>query len=66
MQDVLLRARLVGSTGVREVVPADLDMRYRHTNIGWHEVVSEVELALSRDEPEAIKARVKEMQAKRS
>lgn len=66
MRDVLLRARLVGSTGSREVVPADLDMRYRHTNITWSEVVSEVELALSRDEPEAIKQRIKEMQARRS
>jgi len=66
MSQVLLRARLVASTGAREVVPADLDMRYRHTNITWNEVVSEVELALSKDDPEAIKARVKDMQARRS
>jgi UDP-N-acetylmuramate--alanine ligase len=66
MRDVLLRARLVGSSGVRDVVPADLDMRYRHTNITWNEVVSEVELALARDEPAAIKERVRELQARRS
>ncbi|MCW2923966.1 MAG: UDP-N-acetylmuramate--L-alanine ligase, partial [Thermoleophilia bacterium] len=66
MRDVLLRARLVGSSGVREVVPADLDMRYRHTNIAWGEVVSEVELALAKDDPAAIRDRVKEMQARRS
>lgn len=66
MRDVLLRARLVGSTGTREVVPADLDMRYRHTSISWTEVVSEVEIALGHDDPEAIKARVREMQARRS
>ncbi len=66
MQDVLLRGRLVSASGVRDVVPADLDMRYRHTNISWGEVVSEVELALFRDDPDAIKARVQEMQAKRS
>lgn len=66
IKDVLLRGVLVGATGTREVVPADLDMRYRHTNIGWNEVVAEVELALERDDPEAIKARVKEMQARRT
>jgi UDP-N-acetylenolpyruvoylglucosamine reductase len=66
IKDVLLRARLVGSSGAREVVPADLDMRYRHTNISWSEVVAEVEIALGHDEPDAIKARIKEMQGRRS
>ena len=64
IKDVLLRARLVSASGTREVVPADLDMRYRHTNIAWSEIVAEVELALARDEPEAIKARVKELQGR--
>ncbi|MCW2926518.1 MAG: Multifunctional fusion protein [Thermoleophilia bacterium] len=66
MRDVLLRARLVSASGVREVVPADLDMRYRHTNIPWNEIVSEIEIALGHDEPDAIKARIKEMQGRRS
>ena len=66
MRDVLVRARLAGADGVREVEPSDLDMRYRRTNITWDEVVSEVEIALTPDDPEAIKARVKDMQGRRS
>src|SRR5690606_13350882 len=66
MQDVLLRARLVGSTGARDAVPAELAMSYRHTSVGSNEVVVEVELALAHDEPDAIAARVKAMQTRRS
>jgi UDP-N-acetylmuramate dehydrogenase len=47
-------------------VPADLAMRYRHTNITWTEVVSEVEFALGHDDPAQIKARIKELQARRA
>jgi UDP-N-acetylmuramate dehydrogenase len=41
-------------------------MTYRSTNIPWTSVVAEVELLLTRDEPDAIKARVRDMQARRS
>src|SRR5690606_31803457 len=58
MKDVVTRARIVEQSHIRSVTPQDLDMRYRHTNIGWHAVVSEVEISLTHDDPAAIKERV--------
>jgi UDP-N-acetylmuramate dehydrogenase len=66
LRDVLLRARLVSASGTREVVPADLGMGYRRTNLTWTEVVSEIELALGHDDPELIAARVQALQAQAS
>lgn len=66
LRDVLLRARLVSASGARDAVPADLGLRYRHSDITWGEVVSEVELALAHDDPAQIKARVQQLQAQRS
>lgn len=66
MRDVLTSVRLVDAGGAREAEPSTLGMRYRHTDIDWRTVVSRIEIALTPDDPEAIKARVKEMQARRS
>jgi len=66
MRDVLTTVRLVSADGARDAAPDALDMTYRHTNIGWDEVVARIEIALNPDEPDAIKSRVKEMQARRS
>jgi UDP-N-acetylmuramate dehydrogenase len=66
MKDVLTHARLVSADGVHDVEAAALDMEYRRTNISPRSVVAEIELALHRDEPDAIAARVKELQARRS
>ncbi|MBC7460137.1 MAG: UDP-N-acetylmuramate dehydrogenase, partial [Thermoleophilia bacterium] len=66
MKDVVTNATLVDARGVREVVPADLDMTYRHTNIGWGTIVAQVVLQLEAGEPQAIKERVREFQGRRT
>lgn len=66
MKDVVTRATLVDAQGLHEVVPGDLAMTYRHTNIGWNTVVARVELQLERGEPEAIKDKVRAFQGRRS
>jgi UDP-N-acetylmuramate dehydrogenase len=66
MKDVVVRATLVDAQGVHEVTPAELDMTYRHTNIGWDSIVARVELQLVAGEPEAIKAKVREFQGRRT
>ena len=66
LRDVLASARIVDATGVRTAAVDDLDLRYRHSNIGWQDVVAEVELQLTHDEPDAIRDRVKAMQARRT
>lgn len=66
MVTVLRDARVVTATAQRTVTPDELDMQYRHTNIGPGEIVSEAVLHLTHDDPDAIKERVKEMQRKRT
>lgn len=66
MRDVLVRARLASARGVREVGPEALGLRYRHSDVLRDEVVTRVEIALGHDDPAVIKARVREMQARRS
>jgi UDP-N-acetylmuramate--alanine ligase len=66
MVDVLPSARLVGPGGARDVAAGDLGMRYRHSDVAWGDIVSQGVLQLAHDDPEAIKARVKDMQARRS
>jgi UDP-N-acetylmuramate dehydrogenase len=66
MADVLASARVVDAGGGRDVEPGALDMTYRHTNIGWRQVVSEAVLQLAHADPEDVTATVKRMQGKRS
>lgn len=66
MSDVLVEARVVTADGVRTVAASDLAMTYRHTNLGWHEVVSRVVMQLSHADPEVVTATVKQMQGRRS
>ena len=66
MKDVVVRATLVDADGLHEVTPGDLDMTYRHTNIGWDTIVARVELQLVAGEPDAIKEKVREFQGRRT
>jgi len=66
MVDVLGSVRIVAASSARDADPAELDMRYRHSAVRWDEVVAGASLKLGPDEPDAIKARVKQMQGRRS
>jgi len=61
LADVLEWVRICTADGARQVVPADLDLEYRHSNIQADQVVSRVSFRLTPDEPENIKARLAEM-----
>ncbi len=64
--DVLVAATVVGPDGPRRVVAADLGLSYRHSDLAPGEVVSGAEIRLVRDDPRAIKGRVRAMQDRRS
>ena len=55
-RDVLVEAIVVGAAGVRTVTARDLDLSYRHSNLGAGEVVAEVRLRLEPSSPEAVKS----------
>jgi UDP-N-acetylmuramate dehydrogenase len=62
---VLARALVVDARGSAWLDPAALGLRYRHSGLRSGKVVARVELALEPREPEAIKATVAELQARR-
>jgi UDP-N-acetylmuramate dehydrogenase len=66
LRDCLADAVVVSATGVRRAGVADLDLRYRHSNVGSGEVVARATLALAAGDREAIRATVRGMQARRS
>lgn len=66
MRDVLVRARITSAAGVREATPEQLGMRYRHSDVAPGEIVTGAEIRLTADDPAAIRARVREMQDRRS
>jgi UDP-N-acetylmuramate dehydrogenase len=53
------------ASGVERRTPDQLGFSYRHSNLDDGEVVSRAQFALARAEPEAVKARLAEMRAKR-
>jgi UDP-N-acetylmuramate dehydrogenase len=65
MSDVLERARVIGAGGERTGGPADLEMRYRRSNVGADEVVAEAILRLAPGDPEAIREKVRDFQGRR-
>ena len=65
LRDVLEAAVVVGAGSERRGGPADLEMSYRHSNVGPGEVVAEAVLRLRPDDPERIRATVADMQRRR-
>jgi UDP-N-acetylmuramate dehydrogenase len=66
IRDVLSSAEVVSATGVRSGGPAELDLRYRHSNVRGSEVVAQAVLQLERGVREQIRGRVRELQRQRS
>jgi UDP-N-acetylmuramate dehydrogenase len=66
IRDVLRSAEVVSAAGSRSGSPADLDLRYRHSNVRGSEVVAQAVLQLERGVRDEIRARVRAMQRQRS
>jgi UDP-N-acetylmuramate dehydrogenase len=66
LRDVLSEALVVAAGGVRRHGPAELEMTYRHSNVGPGEVVAVAMLQLTYAPMERVRATVKAMQAKRT
>jgi UDP-N-acetylmuramate dehydrogenase len=64
--DVLRSADVVSATGTRSGGPAELELRYRHSNVGSGEVVAQATLRLQPDDSARVRARVRELQRRRS
>jgi UDP-N-acetylmuramate dehydrogenase len=64
--DVLRSADVVSATGTRSGGPAELELRYRHSNVGSGEVVAQATLRLQPDDSAHVRARVRELQRRRS
>jgi UDP-N-acetylenolpyruvoylglucosamine reductase len=65
VRDVLEGALVVGAAGERRGGPGELEMSYRHSNVGAGEVVAEAVLRLRPDDPDRIRATVADMQRRR-
>jgi UDP-N-acetylmuramate dehydrogenase len=65
MSDVLERARVIGAERERAGGPAELEMRYRRSNVAADEVVAEAVLRLAAGDPDAIRAKVRDFQGRR-
>lgn len=68
MKDIVRRVHLMAADGSREYVKTleEMDFSYRHSGIqNTGEIVTKVELELTKDDPEAIQARVAELTEKR-
>jgi UDP-N-acetylenolpyruvoylglucosamine reductase len=64
-RDVLVEAVVVDAGGVRKLGADELDLAYRHSNVGPGQVVAEVRLQLEQSSPEAVKALTSELLAQR-
>ncbi len=62
---VLEWVRVCGSAGAERRTPADLGFEYRRSNLRAGEVVSQASFALAEADPEAVKATLASMRAKR-
>jgi UDP-N-acetylenolpyruvoylglucosamine reductase len=65
LRDVLAEALVLRAGGERSGGPEQLEMRYRGSNVDAVEVVATARLALRPDDPEAIRATVRDMQRRR-
>lgn len=64
--DVLVSAVVCSADGRRVAQAGDLGLRYRHSDLAPGDVVARAEIALTPDHPDAIRARVREFQDRRS
>ena len=64
--DVLLSATICSAVGSRTVSADDLGLSYRHSRLEYGEIVTAAEIALTPDDPAAIKERIREYQGRRS
>jgi UDP-N-acetylenolpyruvoylglucosamine reductase len=63
--DVLIDALIVDAGGRRAAGPNELELSYRHSNLGPGQVVARARFRLTRATPEAVKARAAELLAER-
>jgi UDP-N-acetylmuramate dehydrogenase len=66
LKDVLVEATVVSAGGVRRGGRDELDLRYRHSNVGPGEVVASATIALHPAPVDEIKATVRGMQSQRA
>jgi len=66
IRDVLEDALVVSASGERRGGPAELDLRYRHSNVEPDEVVARVRLRLAPAPQDEVRERVRTMQGSRS
>jgi UDP-N-acetylmuramate dehydrogenase len=64
--DVLISATVCSADGRRDVPASDLGLTYRHSDLQYGEIVTAAEIALTPDDPAAIKDRVREYQGRRT
>jgi UDP-N-acetylenolpyruvoylglucosamine reductase len=64
-RDVLVEAVVVDATGSRTVTARDLELSYRHSNLGAGELVAEVRLRLEPSSPGAVKSLTAELLGRR-
>jgi UDP-N-acetylenolpyruvoylglucosamine reductase len=64
--DILGSAEVVSAARTRSGGPDELELSYRRSNVGPGEVVAGAVLWLQRDEPARVRARVRELQRRRS
>jgi UDP-N-acetylmuramate dehydrogenase len=64
--DVLVSAVVCSADGSRTAQVGDLGLRYRHSDLAPGDVVARAEIALTTDDPAAIRARVRAFQDRRS
>ena len=66
IRDVLRSAELVSASGTRSGGPSELELSYRHSNVRPSEVVAEAVLQLEPGVRDEVRARVRELQQRRS
>jgi UDP-N-acetylmuramate dehydrogenase len=66
IRDVLRSADVVSANGTRSGRPAELELSYRHSNVRASEVVAQAVLQLAPGDRDEIRARVRELQQRRS
>ncbi len=66
LRDCLAQAVVVSAGGVRRVSPAELELRYRGSNVRPDEVVARAVLGLVPADPAVVKATIREFQDRRS
>jgi UDP-N-acetylmuramate dehydrogenase len=64
--NVLITATVCSADGRRRVPAAELGLTYRHSDLQYGEIVTAAEIALTSDDPAAIKERVREYQGRRT